>query len=140
LRGPEGKYIDKVHRQLDKYLTPKDERLIYRQKMNMAPGSPCGTPDLYYESNPTDLWVEYKTVNKWEGKRTIPVSKITENQLKWLTRAVNNNQQCAVIFGAPNGQGIILIGKEIFNPPDLASIPEMNPVEVANWIKMVTTS
>ena len=137
-KGPEGRLIDKIHRQTAKYLTKDNVAKIYHQKMNMAPGSPSGTPDVYYEGNKSELWIEYKHVPTWDNKRKIPISKITPNQINWLTRAVNNNRRCAVIFGDDKGRCIILTMARIFNTTEVAGQKLFTPTEVAEWISILT--
>lgn len=137
MRGNEGKLIDKIHRQTIKY---KDGVIpaIYHQKMNMAPGSPAGTPDVYYEAKPFALWVEYKYIPTWSGKRTIPVNKLTANQVGWLKRAVSNECPCAVIIGDETGACCILHNNEIFNPPAISNLNLYSPKETAAWIAKQT--
>lgn len=137
-KGNEGKLIDKIHRQTDKY-KQANRCVIYHVKMNMAPGSPSGFPDVMYEANPNNMWVEYKHVGEtWVGKRKIPVSKITPNQINWLRRAVSNKQDCAVVFGASDGQCIILRGESIFTPPEIQTVKLLSPNQIAKIIALVT--
>jgi len=131
--SPETKLIQKIHRQTDKY-KKANAHLIFKQKMNMMPGGISGIPDYYYEANPGQLWVEYKYIKKWQGKRTMPTNKITDNQLTWLRRAVSNKRNCAVIIGDETGLCAILKDEEIFTPPTIQSVKLITPPEVAKWI------
>jgi len=109
--------------------------------MNMAPGSPSGTPDVFYEGNKGDIWIEYKCIPKWEGRRTVPINKISSNQKLWLTRRIENDLPCAVIIGAEDGKSIILTKTHIFNPPDIKHLYEnylKTPTQVAEWIADMT--
>lgn len=138
--SPETKLIQKVHRQLDKNKNANNVNLVFKQKMNMMPGGISGIPDYYYEALPCMLWVEYKAIPKWEGKRTVPVNKITDNQIDWLRRSVSNKRNCAVIFGDAKGQCLILYNEEIFNPPKIQDIKLHNLKDTALWILQKTTS
>ena len=133
-QGPEGRLIDKIHRQTNKHVKPNGSLLIYHQKMNMAPGSPAGTPDVYYESNNGSLWIEYKQIPSWDNKRTIPINKLSSNQLTWLTRAISNNIQCAVIMGDSKGRCLLLLNKSILNPPDIKDIILLSPTQITEAI------
>jgi len=137
-KGNEGKLIDKIHRQTDKYMSA-NRQLIYHVKMNMAPGSPAGFPDVYYEARPNNMWIEYKHVGEtWAGKRKIPVSKITPNQLNWLRRSVSNEQDCAVVLGDSDGICVILQGEEIFNPPVIQAATLYSAKRIAKIIAEIT--
>ena len=130
--------IAKISRQTDKYRTRDNERAIYRQKMNMAIGSPAGTPDLLYEGSAGDMWIEYKCIPDWKSKRKIPINMLSANQLNWLTRRISNGRPCAVIIGDDSGNCLILDGQEILKPPDIDNMCLITPVQVASWIASKT--
>lgn len=138
--SPETKLIQKIHRQTDKYKNDENKNIIFKQKMNMMPGGISGIPDYYYEANPNILWVEYKAIPKWEGKRTIPINKVTDNQINWLERSVSNGQNCAIIIGDEKGKCLILYNDDIFDPPDIKDIVLKTPKEIAIWILTMTTN
>lgn len=133
-RGNEGRLIDKIHRQTDKYKNKDMTNTIFRQKMNMAPGSTSGTPDVYYEGSKNDLWIEYKVIEKWQGKRVIPMSKVTALQMNWLLRRTRNNQTCAVIIGDLSGTCMIIKGLHLSDPGPIHLQSLYTPKEVAKWI------
>ena len=132
--SPETRLIQKIHRQLDKNIDDKNERIVFRQKMNMMPGGISGIPDYYYEAFPEQMWVEYKYIPDWAKKRSIPVNKITTHQRNWLKRSVSNGRTCAVIIGDEAGQCVILKNEFIFSPPPLVGILLNSPNETANFI------
>ena len=132
--SPETKLIQKIHRQTDKYKDKDNKNLIFKQKMNMMPGGISGIPDYYYEAKSNMLWVEYKAIPKWEGKRTIPINKVTTHQMTWLERSIANGRNCAVIIGDAKGKCLILSNDDIVDPPDISQIELKTPTEVAVWV------
>jgi len=132
-KGNEGKYIDKVHRQLSKFPQP-----VYRLKMNMGMGSPSGVPDYYYESGYSILWSEYKVVEDLTRMRKIPIKKLSPHQHNWLERAARNNVNCSVIIGDTNGMGVFLFRNEIFSPPPLTRAIILNAQGIAEQIRTYT--
>jgi len=136
--SPETKLTQKIHRQTDKYKNKDNTNSIFKQKMNMMPGGISGIPDYYYEANPGMLWIEYKYIPKWEGKRTIPIYKVTNHQINWLKRSVANKRNCAVIIGDEEGKCLILSNNDIFDVPDMSQIKLKTTKEVAVWIAIVT--
>lgn len=100
-KGPEGKYIDKVNRQVDKLLSPNG---FHFSNTNPYVG---GIPDQYYEDNHSCYWIEYKAINKLP--KVLDLTKpgmLSALQRKWLRRSQANHGNCAVIVGLPNGDGI----------------------------------
>lgn len=103
MSGPEGKYIDKVHRQIDKLFSPDNYRM---SNTNPYIG---GIPDIYYEGRFGCLWVEYKYLEKLPKILDLidPKKKLlTANQIKWLRRGNSNHGNVAVILGTATGEGI----------------------------------
>jgi len=81
--------------------------------MNMAPGSTAGTPDVYYETKGSCLWVEYKYVPDWSNKRKLPLSGLSHNQVAWLERAANNGINCALLIGDAQGNCLVLANEQL---------------------------
>lgn len=94
-KGNEGKLIDKVHRQLTID--------VYRMKMNMGLGAPAGVADMFYEGTKNDLFVEYKYIDDWEKKRSVPMNQLTANQVNWISRRIKNGRPIGLIMGDKNG-------------------------------------
>jgi hypothetical protein len=90
-RTPESKFVHRI----EHHLSPK----IHCE--GMANPYRGGTPDRYYESIRSALWVEYKysrTIPKnWDASK-----KITALQRKWLSRAFWNRHEVLVIAGFGN--------------------------------------
>lgn len=99
--GPERKYINKVHRQLDKI-----SKQIHRQCMT---GTGSGTPDYYYEGPIGCLWVEYKATPQNISYPDL-LKYLTALQQAWLYRAVYNGVRCGVLAGRPDGTGLFYQG------------------------------
>jgi len=127
-KGPEGRYIDKIHRQLD----PR----IYKMKMNMGMGAPIGIPDYYYEGDKTNLWIEYKVLQtpSWNTTRKIPYRQITASQKLWIKRAYKNNQKVYVIMGDKDGNGIVINPYTLEHPQPLSYHTIKSPKEIAEEI------
>lgn len=108
-KTPEGRYIDKVHRQIDKN--------IWKIRMQMGMGSPRGIPDFLYRGHIRDLWIEYKYVQDWTRKHTIPWRQISEHQMDWLIRGeeLNRAGEHAVVFGDENGKAIWVWATDVIN-------------------------
>lgn len=99
--GPEGRYIAKIHRQLDKLLSPNG---FHFSNTNPFIG---GIPDQYYEDDNGCLWIEYKHKSKFPKTIDLTKSKgLSANQLKWLKRSQNNHGNVAVVLGNDDGVGI----------------------------------
>jgi len=107
--SPESRYIAKVHRQIN----PN----IWKIRMQMGMGAPRGIPDILYRGTRIDLWIEYKVINDWTKKRTIPWNKISEHQMDWLTmgEALNRPKEHAVIIGDAFGKGVFIWATNIID-------------------------
>jgi hypothetical protein len=133
-QGPEGKYIAKVHRQLDKF---KNKQIYRMSNTNIYIG---GIPDQYYEGPSGILWVEYKFLKTLPNvlDLTNPKKKLLSAlQTKWLRRATNNNVNTAVIVGLENGEGIWLrnLSWEILHPK--STLAPKTPIKIAENILRV---
>jgi hypothetical protein len=106
--------------------------------MHMQAFSSNGICDVFYEGNKNDLFIEYKYIPKWEGKRKVPISMLSTAQVVWITRRINNNRPVAVVIGAEDGMGIILANSDIINPPDIKHIKVLTPKQIAEYIVNVT--
>lgn len=96
-KGPEGKFIDKIHRQLNP--------LIY--KMSNTNTMVGGIPDQYYEGSKNCIWIEYKSIPKLPTELDLTKKHLTPLQLKWLRRAAANHGNVAVIVGIEaTGEGL----------------------------------
>lgn len=128
---PENRYIARVHKKL--------HESVYTEKMaNPFRG---GTPDVYYEGDQNDLWVEYKyleslpltfTPTNPNGK-----TKVTPLQAKWLRRAYGNGRNVCVILGIGTNEGIIIQIPELdetFSREDLSE-GLMPNTEIAKFIE-----
>lgn len=108
-RTPEGRYIDKIHRQINSD--------IWKIRMQMGMGAPRGIPDFLYRGTLCDLWIEYKVVEDWSKKRTIPWNKISEHQMDWLIKgeALGKKHAHAVVIGDASGKGTFIWASDVIN-------------------------
>ncbi len=94
--GPENRFIQRVHKKLDKS--------VYREKMhNVYRG---GTPDVWYSGPGGDLWVEYKWIDSVPKSGTI-VPNLSALQLDWLTKRYAEGRNVLVVVGTPEGAAVI---------------------------------
>jgi hypothetical protein len=139
-KNPESRYTDKVHRRIKK-LFPNTA--ITRMAMMM--GSTAGIADFLYEGKGKHtkgaIWVEYKHIPSWSGKRKLPVNKISVNQINFLTERIELGRPCALIFGDEKGLGYILKNDRIIHTPDCilnmgTAVTKniISPEEIASWI------
>lgn len=87
--GPENRFIQRVHKHLDKR--------VYREKMHNAYRG--GTPDVWYSGPRGDLWVEYK----WATGKKLKAPALSSLQLDWITKRRAEGRNVAVIVGTPRG-------------------------------------
>ncbi len=108
MAGPERRFIDSVHRQIDL------DWGLWKQAMTGVMGA-NGTPDYYYELYNRALWVEYKWVNRLpEQILLIDHTKkyaLSALQRAWLNRAVANKTPVAVVLGSKDGAVIAVGGR-----------------------------
>lgn len=102
--GPERRFINKVHAQVD-----PEWRLFKQCNTGIIGGN--GTPDYYYEVLGTATWIEYKAVktlpkfvNLNDEKKNYALSTF---QRRWLNRAYDNKVRVAVALGAENGEVLL---------------------------------
>ena len=102
-KKPESRYIDKVHRQFDKYEYGR------RIRMQMGMGSPAGIPDMLYQGK-RDLWIEYKYVPDLTKIRKIPWNKLSSHQHDWIETflKLNSVNSIALIIGDEQSNGIFI--------------------------------
>jgi len=124
-RKPENTYIARVHRHLDE--------AVYREKTNNPYRG--GTPDVLYEGNKDNLWIEYKWFDTLPPLVELVDKKLSRLQQSWLRRCHGNERPCAVIVGCPSG-GIIYPGTswEIPIPRETFLNNVLTAQEVAAWI------
>lgn len=94
---PEGNFIQRVHRKLNKK--------IHKQSMGLTALN--GTPDYYYEGPYGSMWIEYKWYAARPGSIRLATSKsspkLSPLQRKWLNRAYVNRVRVYVVAGYPGG-------------------------------------
>lgn len=78
---------------------------FHRQSMNSAATTFNGTPDMYYDGDVKDLWVEYKWLDH-VPKNGIIIGAYTELQLRWMKRRYAAGKNVWGIIGVPGG-GVI---------------------------------
>lgn len=88
---PENTFIASVH----KYL-----KQVYFEKMFNPYRS--GTPDVWYSGNKSDMWIEYKFLQKLPVRSAI-VLGLTDLQKKWLRDRYYEGRKVFVICGSKNG-------------------------------------
>ena len=97
---PETVFYTSVH----KHLPPAVE--LHREKMNNPYSS--GTPDFWFSGSRTDLWIEYKFLQRIPVKAPIVVAKLLSRlQLDWLQKRSKEGRNVAVIVGCSTG-GVFL--------------------------------
>ena len=124
---PESRYILRVARHLESCVAREKTNNPYR----------AGIPDVYYEGNKANLWVEFK----WYPRRPEVIDlrdqkkkpHQTTLQQNWLKRSAGNGQLVAVISGTPDG-GIILPGLAWDCLIQVKPEHLLSPKEVAAWI------
>lgn len=130
--GPEGRYIAKVHRQLDKNAHPDQ---YHMSNTNTYVG---GIPDQYYEGPTGCLWIEYKALPSLPSilDLTNPKKKLlTQLQTRWLRRATKNHGNTAVILGLANGDGIWFRHLSWEKTHAKQSLKLLNPTDMAQEIR-----
>ena len=137
-KTPEGRYIDKIHRQI--------HQDIWKIRMQMGMGATRGIPDMLYRGTRNDLWVEYKYLKDWTKKRTIPWNQISEHQMNWLIdgEALGRVNEHAVIWGDEKGKGVFIWAADVIDdnihknlkPSDLILL---TPKEIARKIHQAIT-
>jgi len=60
-----------------------------------------GTPDVWYSGTSSDLWVEYKWIDRVPLSVVVPDA--TSLQLGWLIGRQNEGRNVALAVGHPNG-------------------------------------
>ena len=132
--GPEGKYIARIHRQLDKNAHPDQ---YHMSNTNPYVG---GIPDQYYEGPTGVLWIEYKFLKVLPPilDMTNPKKKLlTQLQIRWLRRATKNHGNTAVILGLENGEGVWLRHLAWEKTHTKNSLITLEPAEIALKIRHV---
>jgi len=109
-------------RSVNKLLDPE----IHAWKINARYAG--GVPDCWYSGPKTDLWVEWKLVQKI-GKKVTP--KLSALQKRWLNRRHDEGRNVSVIIGSPAG-GVIITHKQWNEPYVVMDI--LSKREIANWI------
>lgn len=121
---PENTFIRGVHKHL-----PVS---IYHEKMNNP--FRAGTPDVWYSGPGSDLWVEYKYLQRIPKKAEI-TADLSPRQLQWLNARYDQGRNVAVIVGSPEG-GIVLENgawEHSFCPVAFRSML-LSRQELAGWI------
>ena len=132
MRKPENTFITGVH----KYL-PHDAP--YHEKMaNPYRG---GTPDVWYSGDKSDLWIEYKYIEKLPVKVPVKID-LSQLQVLWLCNRHNEGRNLAVVVGSP--EGCLLLTNLEWERTDISSTEFkercMSRKELAAWILRETTT
>jgi len=106
--GPERRFINSVHRHT------KTNWHLWKQANSGIMGL-SGTPDYYYETARSVIWIEYKAVpGKFPLKIKLYDSKkpygLRPLQLRWLNRAHRNGVRVAVVLASAEGALIFCEG------------------------------
>lgn len=137
-RKPEAVFKEGVHKHL-----PKE---VYR--VGMANPYAGGLPDVYYDGPRSDLWVEYKFIEKLPAKglhlldlKTKPC--VSQLQYDWLTRRYDNGGNAVVIlgWGPPRKKVGAIIGVADLNdwhPKEWYEGEACTQEELAEWIYQYT--
>lgn len=104
--GPERKFINKVHNQLD-----PEWRTFVQCNTGIIGGN--GTPDYYYEVLGTATWIEYKVTYTKKLPKVIDLNDqkkryaLSPFQRRWLNRAYDNKVRVAVALGSEDGEVLL---------------------------------
>ena len=129
MSGPEGRYIAKVNRQVDKLLSPTG---FHISNTNPYVG---GIPDQYYEDIHGCLWIEYKAVSNFPKVIDLTKTKfLSPLQMAWLKRSQANHGNVAVILGDEAGNGIWFDNLNWLNTQPLAKLRIESPEKIASRI------
>lgn len=133
----EKRLIAAVHRQLPKTL--------HHQSMTGAAMTGNGIPDHYYDGPRSDLWVEYKALDKapkggivcvtpLEGVKKQPKGRLTPMQLRWLERRARYGGNAFVVLSWPGGNAVVLPSTQWQRAVDITGVGTASISEVAAWI------
>lgn len=89
---PENRFITSVHNRV-----PDS---VYREKMHNPYRG--GTFDVWYSGSKTDLWIEYKYIERIQ-KKGLVVPALSALQLDWGTNRFWEGRNVYVILGCPEG-------------------------------------
>lgn len=94
MRKKETTYIKRVTRKLSKS--------VYHWKIHASFEN--GVPDSYFSGNTTDLWVEFKWLDK---VKTGVLADLSPLQQYWLNARYSQGRNIAVIVGTPIGSALL---------------------------------
>ena len=94
-----------------------------------------GTPDVWYSGDKSDLWIEYKYIEKLPIKVPIKID-LSQLQVLWLCNRHNEGRNLAVVVGTP--EGCLLLTNLEWERTDITSTEFkercMSRKELAAWI------
>lgn len=123
-RKPEAVAVSNLHTKLD-------SRVYHEGMANPYRG---GTPDVWYDGNKSDLWVEYKFIPK---ASPVVIPNLSALQTKWLNRAYDNGRNVAVITLMPGKLGGYLYRDKQWNLPmkrEIFMSLLLSRQQLADWI------
>lgn len=131
---PENRFILSVHKHIDK------ETIYYEKMANPYRG---GTPDVYYEGNQSNLWIEYKFFPKLPPVLDLAANAkgLTPLQQDWINRAWGHRRLVGVIVGTSGG-GLILPAlsfKKQYTREDATAVLKTRK-EIACWISKICST
>lgn len=122
---PESSFIQRIN----KNVSPE----VYREKMHNPYRG--GTPDVWYSGTKSDLWVEYKFINK-EIKHSF-TADLSALQTRWLRKRFDEGRTVAVIVGYKGGGFIFNMPDDWEAPHLLANTPFHSNTTISEWINNV---
>jgi hypothetical protein len=94
--GPENRLIKAIHGRLPKEMHAEKMHNPYRG----------GTADCWYSGSASDLWVEYKYINKVPVKARVKPN-LSELQKIWLKGRYGEGRRVFVAVGCPEGVALL---------------------------------
>lgn len=122
--GPENRFIDAIHRRL--------KGLLHFEKMHNPYRG--GTADVWYSGPESDIWIEYKWLNKVPVKKPVKPA-LSGLQREWLRDRYNEGRRVYVVIGNPAG-GMLFLDPKEWEEGLTASQRKTSPKHVlADWIR-----
>lgn len=141
-KGPENRFIERVHRRLPPPPKPgrmadvpqvieTGERTLFRCKQHDMYHRGCA--DVWY-SGPRDIWVEYKWVAKLPKKLIVP--DLSSHQRIWLNGRFLEGRAVFVVVGSPDGCVIFVNPVEWVSGLLRDEALVQSETDVATWIQI----
>lgn len=122
--GPENRFIAAIHRRLKGFLHFEKMANPYRG----------GTADVWYSGPESDIWIEYKWLNKVPAKKVVKPA-LSDLQREWLRGRYTEGRRVYVVIGNPAG-GMVFLDPKEWEEGLRTSQRKISPKQVlADWIR-----